>query len=168
VTARQDFITALVLIVFSGAAVFESLRMPLFAERGGTLFTAPGLVPGALGIILALCGLILLVRSLKGHHAVETAEADPAAVEEQAGAARRRLILMLVLSLGFAAGLVGLVPFWLATFIFVFLAVALFEMRPQHPPRKRVRLLAVALVEGILVAAGVTYVFQEIFLVRLP
>lgn len=158
------------LLVFSVAVVLESLRMPVYEGRGGSLLTAPGLVPGALGVILALCGLVLLLRSLLGRHpsepeAVDETETD---LSEAPSIARGRLILMLVLSLGFAGGLVGLIPFWLATFIFVFLAVAVFEWRPQHPPGKRLRLLGVALLEALLVAVGVTYVFQEIFLVRLP
>ena len=133
------------------------------------MLTAPGLVPGALGIILALCGVIMMIRSLTREGPVDESEdLEAEAVEEPSGKAWQRLALMLVLSLGYAAGLVGLLPFWLATFIFVSLSVALFEWRPQNPPGKRIRLLGVALVQGLLVALGVTYIFEQIFLVRLP
>ncbi|HEX7003606.1 MAG TPA: tripartite tricarboxylate transporter TctB family protein [Trueperaceae bacterium] len=167
-TSRQDFYTALVLIVFSGAVVFESLRMPVFEQRGGTMLTAPGLVPGALGIILALCGLILLVRSLLARKPHESRNLEAESVEEGTPAAWSRLITMAVLSIGYAGGLVGWLPFWMATFIFVSLSVAIFEWNPRNPPGKRYRLLGFALVEGLLAGLAVSYIFEQIFLVRLP
>lgn len=164
--ARKDFYTALVLIVFSAAVVFESWRMPLFEDRGGSLLTAPGLVPGALGIILAVCGLVLLLQSVLqgGLHAQDGTEAEGGLWSEST----RRLILMLVLSMGYAGGLVGLIPFWLATLIFIFLSIAIFEWRREHSSAKRLRLLVVALLIAVLVAVSVTLVFERIFLVRLP
>ena len=80
----------------------------------------------------------------------------------------RNLALAVVLCLAYAAGLIGRVPFWLATFLFVAAFVALFEWPFARNRGERVRGLAFALVFGAVVAAAVTYVFQEIFLVRLP
>jgi hypothetical protein len=57
-------------------------------------------------------------------------------------------------------------PFWLATFLFVTLFVAAFEW-PQSEGRRGWR-LAIAVVYGAAISLAVTWVFQEIFLVRLP
>ncbi len=70
--------------------------------------------------------------------------------------------------LGYAAGLVGRLPFWLATFLFVTGFVVLFEWPLPEARSQRARRLVFALLFGALVALAVTFVFQKIFLVRLP
>jgi putative tricarboxylic transport membrane protein len=82
-----------------------------------------------------------------------------------AGPDVRRLLLALALCLAYAAGLVGQIPFWLATFVFVALFVVLFEW---HGEGGRLWRIALALVYGAAVSAAVTLVFQELFLIRLP
>jgi len=77
--------------------------------------------------------------------------------------------LALLLCLGFGLGLVGSgVPFWAAAFVFLFLAVLLFEL----PERRREGTVARGVGLALGVAAGgaafATLVFQELFLVRLP
>ena len=72
------------------------------------------------------------------------------------------------LTLGYAAGLVGRLPFWLATWLFVAAFVALFEWPLATTGAGRLRRLAIALIYGALVSAAVSLVFQRIFLVRLP
>ena len=69
-------------------------------------------------------------------------------------------------------------PFWLATGIFVFLFVALFEWPRRSEGAaaesgttgwsRRLRSFAIALAIAVATAAAVTYLFEEIFLVRLP
>ena len=80
----------------------------------------------------------------------------------------RRLSLALILTLGYAAGLVGWLPFWLATALFVGGFVALFEWPMAQDRSERVRRVGFAVLYGALIAAVVTFVFQELFLVRLP
>ena len=59
-------------------------------------------------------------------------------------------------------------PFWLAAFTFVFLSILLFEW----PERRREGTLARGAAQAFAIAAvgsaAVTFVFQEVFLVRLP
>jgi len=69
--------------------------------------------------------------------------------------------LVLALCFGYAVGLVGRVPFWLATFVFVSAFIAVFE----YPSRRR---MAAAPLYGIATALAVTYLFESVFLVRLP
>ncbi len=64
--------------------------------------------------------------------------------------------------------LVGRAPFWLATFLFVFGFIAVFDLAdPAERPRWR-RHLLVGLVVAALASALIPYVFQTVFLVRLP
>lgn len=50
--------------------------MPRYESVGGSIYSAPGLVPGLLGVIIALLGAVMLLRSLAGRR---RAEAGPAA-----------------------------------------------------------------------------------------
>jgi hypothetical protein len=163
---KADFVTGLVLIALGIAVVVASLEMPRFEELNINPYTVPGLVPGALGAAILLLGGALLVRAasaggwrLFAGGIGRASLADPGI---------RNLVLAVVLCLGYAAGLIGRAPFWLATFLFVALFVVVFEWPVAQSGREQVRRLAFAVGFGGVVAAIVTLVFQEIFLVRLP
>ena len=85
-------------------------------------YTAPGLVPGVLGAVIALCG--------RSHGAC----APCARRRVRAGTPREpiftwRVALSLALCLGFGLGLVGRgPPFWAAAALFLFLHIFLFEL----------------------------------------
>ena len=157
-----DFVTGIVLVTLGVAVVVASLDMPRFAERNINPYTVPGLVPGMLGAVLTVLGAALFGRAAKrGGWRFSAARH-----EDDSG--RGRLALALVLTLGYAAGLVGWLPFWLATALFVGGFVALFEWRMAQNRAERIRRIGFAVLYGALIAAVVTFVFQELFLVRLP
>ncbi len=60
---RADFITGLVFALLGVAVVWASLDMPRFAERNANPYTIPGLVPGAVGAIILVLGVVLFVRA---------------------------------------------------------------------------------------------------------
>jgi len=134
-----------------GVIVYASWTMDRLERHGAALYTAPGLVPGLLGLVLLVLGVVLAVRaSRRGIQA-----------ERSAAFTWGNTPLVLVLCLGYAVGLVGRVPFWLATFVFVSAFIAVFE----YPSRRR---MAAAPLYGIATALAVTYLFESVFLVRLP
>jgi hypothetical protein len=183
---RSDFIIGIVLAFFGAVVVRESLVMPRFASIGADPVTAPGLVPGLLGGVIGLLGLIMVVRAALGLRAAAAAAATPAApseatasedavdraapayVLESPRAGRNRLATMLVAGLIFSGLAVGRLPFWLATFLFVFVAVALLELQRYGMGRRVWQRLVVALVIAGGTSWAVVYVFESIFLVRLP
>lgn len=59
---KADFISSIVLIVFSGWVLFLSYRMPAY-ERVGS-YARPSLAPTIFSVLLMFCGIILLIRSL--------------------------------------------------------------------------------------------------------
>ncbi len=157
-----DFVTGIILVTLGAAVVVASLDMPRFAERNINPYTVPGLVPGMLGAVLTLLGAILFGRAARrGGWRV-------GAARHERDSGRGRLALALALTLGYAAGLIGWLPFWLATALFVGGFVALFEWRMARDRSERVRRIGFAVLYGALIAAVVTFVFQELFLVRLP
>jgi putative tricarboxylic transport membrane protein len=165
--ARADLVTGVVLLILGIAVVVESYGMPRLEERSINPWTAPGLVPGLLGIILAVLGGAMALRSLAaGALRARTARSETEARE--ARAALGRLLLCLALCLGYAVLLVGRVPFWLATGLFVLAFVVAFEWRREDAARARLAKFAAA---GILAGAAmlaIPYVFERLFLVRLP
>jgi len=157
-----DLVWSLVWIAFGAALVYGSWTMDRLEKMNVNPYTVPGLVPGLLGAGIVLLGLLLLVRSARSG-----AHAGAAAGEAQAGQAR--LWLALALCLVYGAGLVGRgMPFWLATFVFVFIAIAAFQWPERRARGELGRGLALAAACAAGTAAGVTLIFQELFLVRLP
>ena len=162
---RADFWFGLVLLLLGLAVAVESWRMPRLAELNVHPMTAPGIVPGLLGAILFLLGGVLSLRSARaGGWRAPGNRARGADLAIQT----RRFLLAAALCVGYAAGLVTRLPFWAATGIFVFGFIAVFEWHGGRRLAGHARALAIAAVQAVLVAAAVTYVFEQIFLVRLP
>ncbi len=73
-----DRIGGLIWVAFGGAVVYGSWAMDRLQSMGIPPATAPGVVPGLLGIAIIIFGLILLVRREPATAgAAETAEVPP-------------------------------------------------------------------------------------------
>jgi putative tricarboxylic transport membrane protein len=74
----------------------------------------------------------------------------------------------IALCLGFAVGLVGRLPFWTAASAFIFVAILAFDW----PERRQAGMLARGAVRAVVVAIpgalAIAFVFERVFLVRLP
>lgn len=152
--ARADLRGGVGWMVLGGLITAASWRMDRFEQMGGTLYTAPGLVPGLFGLLLLLMGAALALRGWRGR-AVGPAP-EPLLNARVAG--------MLVLTLVYAAALVGRLPFAAITAIFMTLFCALFA--PDGTPTAR--RWRTALLCGVLATAVIVVVFERVFLVRLP
>ena len=150
---------------FGLAVLGMSLFMDRLEEQGVPPFAAPGLLPGLLGIVMILFGTAVALRR------------QPIPVTAEEAAERRyrlqpgRLALVVGLCLTYAIVLIGHgLPFWLASALFVTVAILLL----QHPQRKAagqrlgVRAVGFAVVVGLSAGAAAMFVFQNFFLVHLP
>jgi Tripartite tricarboxylate transporter TctB family len=162
---KADFVAGLVFVLLGLAVVFASLEMPRFEERDADPYTVPGLVPGALGAIIFLLGTVLFVRAAR---AGGWRLSSPDATSRSTDPGVRRLALSIALCLTYAGGLIGTLPFWLATFLFITAFVVLFEWPLAANRADRLRRLAIAPLLAAVIAAAVTLLFQDVFLVRLP
>lgn len=194
----RDLLTGVALMLLGGGVLEESSRMPRYENLGVNPYTAPGIVPAVLGGAILVFGLVMATRasgvfSRRARPMPEAAASGGAAAAEAAGPAAprptgddgdagtqdaagaglsqrevvRRLGLTLALTLVYAGVLVGRLPFWLATFLFVAGFVVAFEWRRDRLAA-HLRRVATAALEAAVVAAAVTYIFERIFLVRLP
>jgi hypothetical protein len=158
-TARADMLGGAGWAAFGTLVVAESLRMERFTSMGASLYTMPGLVPGILGGLLMLLGAGLGVRGYRRWRLQRGTGADTATP-----LLNRRIATTLAATLVYAIGLVGRVPFMLATALFVGVFVYVFTPVEATPTRRAV----VALLAGSITALVVVLVFERIFLVRLP
>ncbi|WP_376098944.1 tripartite tricarboxylate transporter TctB family protein [Roseomonas sp. CCTCC AB2023176] len=150
------------LLAFGIAVVVECLGMPTFAEQSGTGLTAPGIVPGFYGVVIAILAIFLALRTLRRNDPARPAGTGPAETGNDNGS----LALAAGLALLYAVVLIGRLPFWLATAVFVFLFIAGFEW-PRGPAGRPRRLADAALI-GLATGGAVTLLFERLFLVRLP
>jgi putative tricarboxylic transport membrane protein len=162
-SARADLLTAVVLLAFGLAVVGLALRMPTFVEQSGTGLTAPGIVPGFHGTVIALLSVVLGMRALRRGFAAHA----PASTSTASGTDALRLFAAAALGTIYAGVLIGRMPFWLATALFVFGFTAGFEWTTPGP-RGRGRQLIEAAAIALATGWGVHLVFEDLFLVRLP
>lgn len=158
-----DLLSGGVWLALAIGIVIGSWKMDRLSHLQATVYTAPGLVPGLLGLALAIMGALLILRSVRAGALAQ------ARVPQFSFREHWRLLTALVLCLTFALGLLGSgLPFWLAAAIFIaaFVFVFQFEDRKTAGTVARGALFAAAF--GLVCGGAIHYVFQDLFLVRLP
>ena len=158
---RVDLYTAAVLFCLGLGTVALALRMPTFVEQSHTGLTAPGIVPGFHATVIALLAILLGLRAIR-RGALRAAPPGATAAPGDLG----RLLTAAALGTFYAGVLVGRLPFWLASALFVFAFTAAFEW--EKGKQGRARRLAEAALLGLGTGLAVMLVFERIFLVRLP
>lgn len=151
--ARADFYGGLGWIAFGMAIVIASWRMDRLESQHINPYSVPGLVPGVLGVLMAMFGAALAVRALVGK-----APEIMSVVLDRAGVLRA--IFAATLCIAFAAGLLGHgLPFVATAAAFIFSFILAFAER-----RSIISAAAIAVIAALLIA----YLFGDVFLVRLP
>ena len=151
---------------FGSLMTVLSWQMDRMTDQGATLHTAPGLWPAIIGIVLALLGGILMLRSWRRAARIGWDAAEP---DDTDYAPPQSFALAVALFVIYALLLVGRgLPFWLGTALFVtaFVFVFQFGQRKASGSIGRGALLAIAC--GVVTSAVVTYLFEHLFYVRLP
>jgi putative tricarboxylic transport membrane protein len=146
--------------VLAGGAIFAaSWTMDRLANLGVQPYSAPGLLPGVLGVFIVVLGIAMLLRSQPP--ADESGDGPPIAW--------RRVFVPMALCIAFAAGLVGHgVPFWLAGWIFIAVMIWTLQYAERKAKGELLRLAALAIAVGAGASIAVSLIFQELFLIRLP
>lgn len=164
---KADFITGLILISLSIYVIFESWRMPRLEHLKVHPLSVPGIVPAFIGTILLLFGLVLVIRSIRrGGHRLRITYKGIQRVINDSG--NQRLLLTAFFSIGYAGFLIGTLPYWLATALFIFIFIIFFEWRQEPDYTRRWRNLITAVLISGISSAAITMVFERLFLVTLP
>ncbi len=164
---KADFVSSIVLIAFSISVIWMSLNMPRLEEKGINPYTAPGVVPGILGVIILFLSLIMFIRTLRhGDFLPRFTAGDLKSFFRSEGILR--LSVALGLSLVYALVLVGHIPYILATFLFIFSFILCFDLKFDATEGSKKRIILVALAEAVITAVAVSAAFEYLFLVDLP
>jgi hypothetical protein len=164
-TSTSDRIGGVIWALLGAAIVYGSWTMDRLQSLQAPPLTAPGLVPGLLGLGLIVLGAILILRRAS---VVEPAqpEAVARAPANQESTDWHRVFVSWLLCITYAGVLLGRgVPYWVLTAAFLFLHLLLIREDPSQ--RLAGRLLTAALL-SVIVSAVVGSIFQYVFLVRLP
>lgn len=164
-TPRSDFIAATAWIAFGIAVAIGSWKMDRLQNQDVPPYAVPGLLPFFLGLAIVFFGTLMLARAWRqgalAKGAIQTAGMSPAE--------RKRLLIVLGLCLTFGIAMVGHgLPFWLASTIFVSATISVLQYPQRRAANQVMRGIAQSIVIGLCTGFGVTLLFQELFLVRLP
>ncbi len=164
---RADFITSVFFLAFGIAVLMMSVNMPTFAEREVNPFSAPGIVPGFLGAVIAFLGAVLFIRSIlrKGYKLNINRKTITSFVHAEE---TRRLGITILVSIFYAGVLLGRIPYPISTGIYVIAFVFLFDINFRKPLKDQWKRIVIGLIVAVVTAASVTLVFRYIFLVNLP
>lgn len=163
---KADFFTSIFLFLFGLIIFILSIKMPTFRELGANPYSAPGIVPGIMGFILSFMGAILFIRSVirKGYKIKLSSQSIKIFFKNDA---IKRLLIALFLSV-FYVILLGNINYFLLTGMYIFIFVFAFEFKTKKNIFSQWKTLLFALLEAVLIAASISYVFRYLFLVRLP
>ena len=158
--ALADRLSAIVFFALGLALLVGGWTMDRLEIRQIHPASIPGLVPIILGILLALCAVLLFRASY-----VSAGDDEPELIQLGSWT---RLALTAVLCTGYALGLVGWLNYFWATAIFTFAFSLVFSYPVDGDQRAKIIAVAGALVLGLAVSFGSSVLFRELFLVRLP
>ncbi len=158
--SQADRLTAIVLAALGLAMAVGGYTMDRLEIRQIHPASIPGLVPMILGVLMVICAALLFRDGAR------------AASEESssvfASGSWMRLGLTAALTLAYAIVLLGWLPYFWATVVFVFAFAALFSWPAEGSTRARLICLGSAALLALAASWGTTALFSEVFLVRLP
>ncbi len=164
---KADFLMSIVLVLFGLFVMILSFQMPDFADQNVNPYSAPGVVPALLGAIFLLLGIVMLIRSIfrKGYRLRITGTNISAWLKDHT---THRFLITLGLSVVYALILLGRMHFLLATGLYMFSFVVLFEYKRGVGLFAQKKTLMMALLLAVLTSGSIYWVFRYLFLVSFP
>jgi len=155
------------LVAFGVTVLVMSIGMPRYKDLGVNPYSVPGIVPGFLGVTLTFLGLVLLIRAIihKGYQLGINRQTIVAFFKDES---TRRLLLTLVICLGYAFGVLDRIPYVAATILFIFVFVVAFEYRKGVPILEQTKMILIALLLAGVAGTAIWATFRYAFLVNLP
>jgi len=159
---RGDLLGAGVFAAAGTAILIASVRMDRLTERGIEAWSAPGLTPGVIGALMIVLALVLGVQALR-------APAQAPGDEDDDPAALRQGLLAGLLCVVFAGITLGHgTPFVIEGAIFIFVFISLFSWCEWRAAGRVARGLLQAAAMAVGASAFISWLFESVFLVRLP
>ncbi len=158
---RGELLSAAAWVALGTVIAVASWRMDRLDDRGINPWSAPGLTPGVVGALMIVLALVLALQS--GRSGAPPAESAPAP------GSLRRTLLAVVLCVGFAGVTLGHgLPFMIEGAAFVFAFTTLFSWSDWRDRGRVRRGLVQTLAIAVAASAFISWLFESVFLVRLP
>ena len=162
---RGDLLSAAFWALLGGAVFVVSWRMDRLADRGINPLSAPGLTPGVIGALMVALAAVLAWQALRRNDAVPPGDDTSA----QPAPALLRTLPAGVLCVLFAGAALGRgLPFAAVAAAFVFVFTGVFSWAAWRAERRIARGLVQTLIVAALSALAISWLFESVFLVRLP
>lgn len=153
----KDFMSSVVLVLLSVYVLTESRN--IFVKAGKELHLSPALIPTLLGSLLLLLSITLLVESLKdGGVSARCREMKEMFGEVKGDSNTPRVLIGLAIMALYTFVLLGNLPFWLSTIIFLVLLMKF--LGAGSMPK--------ILVVSVCVTGCIILLFEVLFRVPLP
>ena len=160
---RGELIDAAVWAALGAAILVASWRMDRLEHLSINPWSAPGLTPGVVGALMIVLALALAMPARRAAAPDGTAETAP-----PPGSARRTLIAA-ALCVTFAGVTLGRgLPFVVEGAVFIFVFTSIFSWRSWREEQRVARGASQALVVAVLTSTVIAWLFESVFLVRLP
>lgn len=161
---RAELAVAAGWFAFGATAAVASWRMDRLSDRGIEPWSAPGLTPGLVGVLVMAIALVVGLRAW----ARRVKPGGAAIPASQRGPVLGRTILAGALCVAFAASLGHGLPFIACAAVFVFAFTAVFSWADWQRSDRVARGAGTALAVALVASAAIALLFEHVFLVRLP
>lgn len=179
---RVELLSAVAWAAFGALLLVASWRMDRLESQGVTPWSAPGLTPGIVGLLILVFALALAWQALRGRGGAPERIAPPdeaapgttgtSAEPEDPSTSGQALIRMLVaaaMCVAFAGISLGHgLPFQVEAAIFILVFTAVFRWREWQAGGRIGRGLVQTAAIAIVAAVAIGWLFESVFLVRLP
>jgi len=163
---RDELRSAGVFAVLGAVMLIASWRMDRLVDRGIDPWSAPGLTPGVVGALIVLLALALAWQARRLPDTPAEGEAQPQA---QAPDSARRTLAAMALCVLFAGVTLGHgLTFVIEGAIFIFVFTTLFSWAEWQAAGRVARGLLQTLAVAVGASAFISWLFESVFLVRLP
>jgi len=164
VSRRHELLGAAFWAALGAVVLVASWRMDRLDDRGINPWSAPGLTPGVVGALMIVLALVLAWQSWRA-----PAESGPAAETPPVAGSMRRTLLALLLCVGFAGLALGQgLPFVVESAVFIFVFTTAFSLSEWRAAGRLGRGLAQTAAIAVAASAFMAWLFESVFLVRLP
>ena len=152
-----------------GTSVFVAgWRMDRLSHQGIAPWSAPGLLPAVVGALMVAFALVLAQQAWRRGPREDESGADSGAAAADASSWGSSALAALVCVLFAGASLGRGWPFQLEAALFILGFTALFSWRAWRTEGRTARRLAQTAAIAVVAAAAISWLFESLFLVRLP
>jgi hypothetical protein len=168
VSRNSEYLNAACWAVFGVVIVVASWRLDRLANLDINPWSVPGLTPGLVGALIILLAIALGLQARRAPSSPVSAEPDESAQDGQADNPWRSVLAGILCFLFAGVSLGRGVPFVAEGAVFIFVFIVAFSWPQWRTENRLARGLLTSLAVAVAASAIISWLFESVFLVRLP